>query len=69
MLDYDVAEIARDVNFNTKGPFDVFIGNRELMKKQNIEIPNDAEEITREHETRGETGVFVAINGKIISSH
>ena len=62
--DLNAYEIARDLNFDTKGPFDVFIGNRELMKKQNIDIPRDADQMVSEHETKGETGIFVAVNGK-----
>ena len=54
------------MDFDTKGPFDVYIGNRELMNKQKIEIPSDADQVVRDHEVKGETGVFVAINGKII---
>ena len=64
--DLNTYEIARDLNFDTKGPFDVFIGNRELMKKQKIDIPGDADQVVCEHEIKGETGIFVAINGKVI---
>ena len=62
--DLDTYEIARDLEFDTKGPFDLFIGNRELMKKQKIDIPYDADQIAGERESKGETGIFVAVNGK-----
>ena len=34
------------------------------MKKQKIEIPTEADLLMKEHEMKGETGVFVAINGE-----
>ena len=61
--DLNVDDINENLELNTKGPFDVYIGNRELMKKQNIEIAPDADQQVRELEEKGKTGVFVAVNG------
>ena len=66
--DLNFDEIASDVNFDTRGPFDVYIGNRELMSKQNIMIPHDVDQMLREQEEKGKTGVFVAVNGEIFNS-
>jgi len=68
ITDLNAYEIARDLNFDTKGPFDVLIGNRELMKKQKVDIPDDADRVVCEHEIKGETGIFVAINGNLVAT-
>ena len=65
--DLNFDEIASDVNFDTRGPFDVYIGNRELMNKQTIIIPHDVDQMLREQEEKGKTGVFVTVNGEIFS--
>ncbi len=63
--DLDVSDISNDVDFNTKGPFDVYIGNRELMLKHNVDVSVDAEKVLQEHEEKGRTGVYVSVNGEI----
>lgn len=65
--DLNFDEIASDINFDTRGPFDVYIGNRELMNKQTIIIPHDVDQMLKEQEEKGKTGVFVAVNGEIFS--
>ncbi|XP_065058304.1 copper-transporting ATPase 1-like isoform X1 [Rhopilema esculentum] len=68
LTDLNVDDINENSELNTKGPFDVYIGNRELMKKQNIEIAPDADQQIRELEEKGKTGVFVAVNGELVAT-
>ena len=64
--DLDMEDISSDVEFDTQGPFNVYIGNRELMLKHSIEIPDDADQLLTEHEEKGRTGIFIAINGMLL---
>ena len=54
------------LKYNPDGPFDIIIGNRELMDRHGITVTEVVDQSIREHEEKGRTGVLVAVNGRNI---